>query len=39
MEVNFKKEYVNINITRRRNYIINITNELNNNLYRRTYSS
>ena len=39
MEVNFKKEYVNINITRTRNYIINITNELNNNLYRRTYSS
>lgn len=40
MEVNFKKRYVNkINITRTRNHIINITNELNNKLYRRTYSS
>ena len=40
MEVNLKNKYVNdINSTRTRNSIINITNELNNKLYRRKYSS
>jgi len=40
MEVNLKNKYINnINITRTKNYLINITNDLNNELYRRTYSS